>query len=64
MPKMKTNQAIAKRYKVKKSGKIQKKAAGQGHFNAREDGKTGRQKRGGVVVSQTLRKVMAAAMVK
>ncbi|MDO8499385.1 MAG: 50S ribosomal protein L35 [bacterium] len=59
MAKLKTNQAIAKRFKVTKNGKIIKRTAGQGHFNARENGKTGRNKKSDVVVSQTNRKVMA-----
>ena len=59
---MKTKKAIAKRFKVKKSGKIQKKVVGHCHFNAHESGKVGRQKRGKMVASQRLRKVMAVAM--
>jgi len=35
-----------------------KRAAGQNHFNARENGKTGRNKKSDVVTSQTLRRVM------
>ena len=42
---MKTHNAIAKRFKVTKRGKILKRAAGQDHFNARESGKTTRGKR-------------------
>ena len=58
MPKLKTHKATAKRYKVTKTGKIMKRAAGQNHFNARENGKTGRNKKSDVVTSQTLRRVM------
>jgi len=58
MPKLKTHKATAKRYKVTKTGKIMKRTAGQNHFNARENGKTGRNKKSDVVTSQTLRAVM------
>ncbi len=42
---MKTHNAIAKRFKVTKKGKILKRVAGQDHFNARESGKVTRAKR-------------------
>lgn len=58
MPKLKTHKATAKRYRVTKKGKIIKRTAGQNHFNARENGKTGRNKKSDVVVSQTIRRVM------
>lgn len=58
MPKLKTHKATAKRYKVTKNGKIMKRTAGQNHFNARENGKTGRNKKSDVVASQSLRRVM------
>ncbi len=58
MPKLKTHKATAKRYKISKKGKIIKRKAGQNHFNARENGKTGRNKKSDVVVSQSLRRVM------
>lgn len=45
MPKIKTHQATAKRFKVKKSGKIMKRTDGQDHFNSRESGKVKRNKR-------------------
>lgn len=58
MPKMKTHKATAKRFRVTKNGKIQKRTAGQNHFNARENGKVGRNKKSDVIVSQTLKRVM------
>lgn len=58
MPKLKTHKATSKRYTVTKTGKIMKRTAGQNHFNARENGKTGRNKKSDVVTSQTLRRVM------
>lgn len=48
MPKLKTHKATAKRFRIKKSKKgtkILKRTDGQDHFNARESGKTKRNKR-------------------
>ncbi|MFA6537374.1 MAG: 50S ribosomal protein L35 [Patescibacteria group bacterium] len=45
MPKLKTIQSVHKRIRVTKTGKIQKKKAGQDHFNSRESGKVTRAKR-------------------
>ncbi|MCX6743857.1 MAG: 50S ribosomal protein L35 [Candidatus Parcubacteria bacterium] len=45
MPKIKTHQSIAKRFKISKTGKLMKKKAGQDHFNARERGSVTRAKR-------------------
>lgn len=46
MPKkLKTRQAVAKRFKVTKKKKILKRTGGQDHFNARESGNTKRNKR-------------------
>jgi large subunit ribosomal protein L35 len=59
MPKMKTHKATAKRYKVTKNKKIIKRTAGQNHFNGRENGKTGRNKKSDVIASTTLNRVMA-----
>ncbi len=45
MPKIKTRKAVAKRFKITKTGKVMKTTGGQGHFNARETGNTKRNKR-------------------
>jgi len=45
MPKRKTNKSAAKRFKITKTGKVLKRAAGQGHFNSRESGKISMNKR-------------------
>lgn len=45
MPKLKTHQATAKRFKIGKSGVLLKKHTGQDHFNAREKGNVTRAKR-------------------
>lgn len=42
---MKTHKAVAKRFKVTKTGKVLKRKAGQDHFNSRESGKIVRNKR-------------------
>ena len=53
MPKLKTIKAIAKRFKVTKKGKVIKRVAGQGHFNARETGKENRNKRRDLVLGDS-----------
>jgi ribosomal protein L35 len=58
MPKLKTHQATAKRYRVTKNKKIIKRTNGQNHFNSRESGKVGRNKKSDVVASKTLSRVM------
>lgn len=45
MPKIKTIKKIAKRFKLTKKGKVIQRKCGQDHFNARESGKTTRNKR-------------------
>ncbi len=45
MAKLKTHKASAKRFQKTKTGKFQKRVAGQDHFNARESGKVTRSKR-------------------
>lgn len=47
MPKLKTRKAVAKRIRVTKTGKLQIRAGGQDHFNARETGNKKRNKRRG-----------------
>ncbi|MFA4831223.1 MAG: 50S ribosomal protein L35 [Patescibacteria group bacterium] len=62
MPKMKTHQAIAKRFKVKKSGKILKRTDGQDHFNSRETGKVKRNKRSDKDLKKMYKKTIRQAM--
>lgn len=65
MPKIKTRKATAKRFRIKKSKdgvKILKRTDGQDHFNARESGKTKRNKRSDTTQSNTLRKTITRAM--
>lgn len=49
----KVHNAMAKRFKVTKTGKVLKRAAGQDHFNARESGKVTRAKRRDVRMSES-----------
>ena len=60
--KLKTNKAISKRFRVTKNGKIIKRACGQNHFNSRENGKVGRNKKSDVVVSNVFDRLMQAVM--
>ena len=45
MPKVKTHKGTAKRIRKTKSGKLMARSTGQDHFNSRESGKTGTNKR-------------------
>lgn len=51
MPKAKTHQGTAKRFRKTKSGKIMHRVSGQDHFNSRETGKTTKNKRRDVTLS-------------
>ena len=66
MSKAKTHQATAKRFVVKKSKsgkiKIMKRTDGQDHYNARESGKTKRNKRSDAVMSNTMQHTILRAM--
>lgn len=65
MPKLKTNKAVAKRFLVKRSKKgikVMKRVDGQDHFNAREGGKVGRNKRRDIVMSTTVQNTILKAM--
>ncbi len=53
MPKIKTRQAVAKRFRVTKNKKVIKRTCGQDHFNARETGATKRQKRSDTCLAKT-----------
>ena len=65
MPKMKTHQATAKRFTIKRGkGKIKilKRTDGKDHFNARESGKVTRNKRGNKLMSPTLKLTILRGM--
>lgn len=59
---MKTHQAIAKRIKITKSGKLLKRHGGQDHFNARDKGKITRKKRRDQTVPKVFTKNLKALM--
>lgn len=56
MPKPKTHKALSKRLKLTKTGKMMMRAGGQGHFNARESGKTTLNKRRNTTMSDAMRR--------
>lgn len=45
MPKLKTNKAVSKKFKVTKKGKVLRKHNKQNHYNSRETGNFKRKKR-------------------
>ncbi len=53
MPKIKTKKSISKRFSLTKNKKVMKRADGQDHFNARQSGKTKRNKRTDNVLAKT-----------
>lgn len=59
---MKTHKATAKRFRVTKKGKIIKRTAGQNHFNSRENGKVGRNKKSDIVMSTALNRVIQVTL--
>jgi len=60
--KQKTYKALSKRVKITKGGKAMKRKAGQDHFNARENGKTRRNKRRDVEMPKAYRKTISVLM--
>ena len=58
MPKIKTHKATAKRFIKTANNKLQKRKAGQDHFNSRESGNTTRKKRLDIAVTKTLSKTI------
>lgn len=45
MPKLKTPKALKKRVKITKGKKVIRRKTGQNHFNSKETGKKGREKK-------------------
>jgi len=46
MPKQKTKKALVKKVKITKNRKVLRRKTGQNHFNSKETGKVGREKKG------------------
>lgn len=62
MPKLKTNKALVKRIKVSKRKKVIRRSTGQNHYNSKENGKVGRQKKGDVRLFRTDEKNVLKAL--
>lgn len=62
MPKIKTHQATAKRFKITKNKKVIHRKAGQDHFNARESGKITVKKRRDLKAAKADLKIIKQAM--
>jgi ribosomal protein L35 len=58
MPKIKTHQATAKRYRQTPTNKLMRRKSGQDHFNSRESGNTTRQKRLDISADSTIAKTI------
>lgn len=58
MPKIKTHKATSKRFIITKNRKMKQKKAGQDHFNARESGKVGRNKKRHINTDKSLQKTI------
>ena len=46
MPKLKTKKALVKKIKLTKKNKVLRRKTGQNHYNSKETGKEGREKKG------------------
>lgn len=57
MPKLKTHQGTAKRFRKTKTGKIMHATSGQDHFNTRETGKVTKNKRRDTTLSHSNRRL-------
>jgi ribosomal protein L35 len=58
MPKIKTHQATSKRFKATGGKKVLKRKTGQAHNNFRESGKTTRNKRTDIALTESLTKTV------
>jgi ribosomal protein L35 len=62
MPKLKTHKSVSSRIRVTKNKKYMRKRGGQSHYNARENGKTGRNKRRNFAIAETEHRILKALM--
>lgn len=53
--KSKTRKAVAKRFRITKTGKVMARSANQDHFNSRESGNVTRRKRLDKTISSSLK---------
>jgi large subunit ribosomal protein L35 len=54
MPKIKTNKAVSKRFRITASGKLKRFSAGHGHFLAKKSSKRKRRLRSPQLVDKTM----------
>jgi len=64
MPKIKTHKATVKRFNINKKKKISHRKPGQDHFNARDTGDAGREKRTDSAVNKTYYKTIRTLIQK
>jgi large subunit ribosomal protein L35 len=62
--KIKTRRAVAKRFKITKTGKVVARTANQDHFNSRESGNKTRQKRQDKQITSGIQKAIRRQLVK
>lgn len=62
--KIKTKRAVAKRFKISKTGKVIARTAGQDHFNSAEPGKVTRAKRKDKQIVTGLSKIIKRQLAK
>lgn len=62
--KIKTKRAVAKRFKVSKTGKVIARTAGQDHFNSAEPGKVTRAKRNDKKLNKGIGKMIKRQLAK
>ena len=53
MPKLKTKKSLAKKIKITKNRKVLRRATGQNHYNSKETGKVGREKKSDIRLFKT-----------
>jgi len=62
MPKLKTNKATQKRFKITRKKKILNRRANQNHYNAKESGNEKRKKRGKKLTDKTNYKLIRSKL--
>ncbi|HPN96552.1 MAG TPA: 50S ribosomal protein L35 [Candidatus Moranbacteria bacterium] len=62
MPKLKTNKALSKRIKITKRKKVTRRNTGQNHYNSKETGQKGRNKKGDIRLFRADEKNVLKAM--
>lgn len=53
MPKLKTPKSVVKRFRITKTRKVMRRATGQNHYNSKDTGEEGRDKRTDVRLFKT-----------